>query len=595
MESKKILIYQVFTRLFGNTVTRNKPWGTLEENGVGKFSSFTPKALSEIRSMGFSHIWFTGVLHHALVRDYSAFGISHDHPDVVKGRAGSPYAIKDYYNVNPDLAEDPAHRLEEFRDLVKHTHEAGLKVIIDIVPNHVARNYKSVSNPPGITDFGASDNTSRVYHRDNNFYYTPGEAFRKPQWKNGYLPLGGETHRFTGSEYQEFPARWTGNNSRSPQPDMYDWYETAKLNYGVREDGQKDFDSLPDDYRWKTAEEHYHFWINREVPDTWKKMRDIGRYWLEMGVDGFRYDMAEMVPVEFWSYMNSFLKKIDPSILLLAEVYDPNLYRDYLRLGKMDFLYDKVDLYDTLKGIIRDRNSTESILHVRNRLADIAPCMMQFLENHDEHRIASPEFAGDPVKAKPALVLSALVGSSPLMIYFGQETGEKAAESAGFGSPGRTSIFDYIGVPSHQRWVNHGAFDGGLLLPDEKELRDFYCRLLNFVSNNHAVMGDYRELHSFNLHFTEYYNNHVFSFSRFRDSEILIIVINFHPSDTFGFNLGIPPEVTGLWNLKKDDYVLTDQIYGKEKGRIHLCQGTGRFRVDIKPLQSFIFRLENDY
>ena len=123
-EEKKV-VYQVFTRLFGNTNSTNKPWGTLEENGVGKFEDFTDKALKEIKELGVTHIWYTGVLHHAMVTDYTEFGISNDDPDVVKGRAGSPYAVKDYYNVDPDLAVNPENRMQEFEDLTARTHKAG--------------------------------------------------------------------------------------------------------------------------------------------------------------------------------------------------------------------------------------------------------------------------------------------------------------------------------------------------------------------------------------------------------------------------------------------------------------------------------------
>ena len=138
----KIVIYHVFTRLFGNTNTNNKPWGTIEENGVGKFADFNKKALTEIKNLGVTHIWYTGVPHHAVINDYTEIGISNDDPDVVKGRAGSPYAVKDYYNVNPDLAKNPSNRLKEFKSLIERTHKAGMKVIIDIVPNHVARKYE---------------------------------------------------------------------------------------------------------------------------------------------------------------------------------------------------------------------------------------------------------------------------------------------------------------------------------------------------------------------------------------------------------------------------------------------------------------------
>lgn len=295
---KKVVVYQVFTRLFGNKNQTNKPWGTIEENGVGKFNDFTDKALHEIKDLGVTYIWYTGVPHHALVRDYTVYGISNDDPEVVKGRAGSPYAVKDYYNVNPDLAVDPSKRLEEFEALIKRTHNAGLKVLIDIVPNHIARKYKGKSNPVGVKDFGADDDVSVEYKRDNNFYYIPREHFEIP---DGDIPLNGEKNPLIDGKFDENPAKWTGNGSRKVKPDQNDWYETVKVNYGVRPDGSKDFPELPVGFDQKSYKDHFAFWQDKDVPDSWKKFRDIALYWTAKGVDGFRYDMAEMVPYEFWS------------------------------------------------------------------------------------------------------------------------------------------------------------------------------------------------------------------------------------------------------------------------------------------------------
>ncbi|MEM1259611.1 MAG: alpha-amylase family glycosyl hydrolase, partial [Bacteroidota bacterium] len=312
MSEQKKVVYQVFTRLFGNTKTTNIPWGTLEENGVGKFADFDDKALSALKDLGVTHMWYTGVPHHAVINDYTAYGISNDDPDVVKGRAGSPYAVKYYYNVNPDLASDPKNRLEEFRALVQRTHQYGLKVIIDIVPNHIARNYEGKNNPKGIKDFGTNDDTSVEYAQDNNFYYIPGEEFKVPKWRDGYWPLGGNEHPFSYSRFNEVPAKWTGNGSRLAQPDFNDWYETVKINYGIRPDGTKDFEELPESYAQMDHKAHFEFWKDRDLPNSWYKFQDIALYWLEMGVDGFRFDMAEMVPVEFWSFLNSSIKVKDP-------------------------------------------------------------------------------------------------------------------------------------------------------------------------------------------------------------------------------------------------------------------------------------------
>ena len=591
MEKKKV-VYQVFTRLFGNTKTTNKPWGTIEENGVGKFADFSDKALSEIRDLGVTHIWYTGVPHHALIRDYTAYGISNDDPDVVKGRAGSPYAVKDYYNVNPDLAIDPSKRLEEFKELIQRTHNAGMKVVIDIVPNHVARNYEGITNPEGVEDFGASDDTSKEYDVNNNFYYIPGEAFKVPQWQDGYLPLGGEENRLADSKFEEFPAKWTGNGSRLAQPHFNDWYETVKINYGVRPDGTKDFEELPDNYRHKDYKAHYEFWKDKTLPDSWHKFRDITQYWLDFGVDGFRFDMAEMVPVEFWSYLNSNIKMKNPNAFLLAEVYNPDLYRDYIHQGKMDYLYDKVELYDSIKHIMKGYGWTDHIPVVQKGMADIEHHMLHFLENHDEQRIASPDFVGNAQLGKPAMVVSATISTSPTMIYFGQEVGEPGAEDAGFGKPSRTSIFDYIGVPHHQRWVNNKKFDGGQLSDEEKKLRDFYKRLLNFTINSAALMGEYQEIHFYNKENTEGYDHRVLSYVRWSNTEKLIIITNFDSLKNYSFNLKVPEDVIAKWDLKEGVYPLTEALYGEVDANMSVSNGQGQIQVELEPLQSYIFKIE---
>lgn len=591
MEKKKV-VYQVFTRLFGNTKTTNKPWGTIEENGVGKFADFSDKALSEIRDLGITHIWYTGVPHHALIRDYTAYGISNDDPDVVKGRAGSPYAVKDYYNVNPDLAVDPSKRLEEFKELIQRTHNAGMKVIIDIVPNHIARNYEGITNPEGVENFGASDDTSKEYDVNNNFYYIPGEAFKVPQWQDGYLPLGGEENRLADSKFEEFPAKWTGNGSRLAQPHFNDWYETVKINYGVRPDGTKDFEELPDDYRNKDYKAHYEFWKDKTLPDSWYKFKDITQYWLDFGVDGFRFDMAEMVPVEFWSYLNSNIKMKNPNAFLLAEVYNPDLYRDYIHQGKMDYLYDKVELYDSIKHIMKGYGWTDHIPVVQKGMADIEHHMLHFLENHDEQRIASPDFVGNAQLGKPAMVVSATISTSPTMIYFGQEVGEPGAEDAGFGKPTRTSIFDYIGVPHHQRWVNNKKFDGGQLSDEEEDLRDFYKRLLNFTVNSEALMGEYQEIHFYNKENTEGYDHRVLSYVRWSNTEKLIIITNFDSLKSYSFNVKVPEDVIEKWDLKEGIYPLTEALYGEVDTNMSVRNGQGQIQVELKPLQSYIFRIK---
>jgi glycosidase len=587
---KKAVVYQVFTRLFGNKNTTNKPWGTIAGNGVGKFNDFTDVALREIKDLGVTHIWYTGVPHHALVNDYTKYGISNDDPEVVKGRAGSPYAVKDYYNVNPDLAVNPKKRLKEFEALVARTHKAGLKVIIDIVPNHIARKYEGRTNPKGVNDFGADDDTLIEYKRDNNFYYIPGVPFQVPL-SDTYKPLNGEKNPLIDGQFKENPAKWTGNGSRLARPDSNDWYETVKINYGIRPDGSKDFPELPEGFGNKGIQEHFDFWKDKDVPDSWKKFRDIALYWTDKGIDGFRYDMAEMVPYEFWSYMNSAIKMKNPDAFLMAEVYNPKEYRNYIYLGKMDYLYDKVETYDKLKEVIQGKSLPDPISDIQNGLADIEHHMLHFLDNHDEQRLASPEFAGSAEKGKPLMVVSATIGTSPTMIYFGQEVGEPGAEDAGFGTHSRTSIFDYIGVPHHQRWMNNGKFDGGQLSASEKALRDFYKRLLNFTINSSALTGKYQEIQSANRYITQGYDPGIYTYVRWSDTQKLIVVTNFSWVTTSHFELKIPADVVSKWNLTDGSYDLKDQLYGKTV-KLEVKDGIGTANISIEPSESFIYEVK---
>lgn len=586
----KPVIYQAFTRLFGNANTTNKTWGTLEENGVGKFNDFTDQALQGIRELGTSYIWYTGVPHHAVIRDYTAYGISLDDPDVVKGRAGSPYAVKDYYNVNPDLATDVNKRLQEFEALIARTHANGMKVIIDIVPNHVARDYLSLRKPEGVEDFGARDNVELDYARDNNFYYIVGQAFEVPQ-SDDYQPLGGESHPLADGKFEEMPAKWTGNGSRRAQPDINDWYETVKVNYGVKPDGSYDFPALPDEFRTLDYQAHHTFWADKDLPDSWYKFENIVHYWLDKGVDGFRFDMAEMVPVEFWSFLNASIKTKRPDALLLAEVYQPHLYRDYLQLGKMDYLYDKVGFYDALKAVMQGKGDMQSIADIQRSMRDIEAHMLHFLENHDEQRIASPEFAGSAEKGKPALVVSALISRSPTMIYFGQEVGEDGSEDAGFGKPSRTSIFDYIGVPAHQRWMNEGKFDGGMLSDSEKSLRQFYIDVLNISAFHPAMRGAYDNIHGFNVGLGNAYSEQQFAFVRHTDNKVLLVLANFS-EQAIETSVQIPVDLLVQWQLNEGQYTLTDLIGGQTNVlNVGRKRSAARVDVNLPALSSAVYEL----
>jgi len=593
----KPVVYQVFTRLFGNTNNTNKPWGTIDENGVGKFSDFDEAALQSIKSLGVSYIWYTGVPHHAVITDYTEFGISLDDPDVVKGRAGSPYTVKDYYNVNPDLADDPANRLAEFEALIKRTHDQQLKVIIDIVPNHVARDYASLSKREGAKNFGENDNTNVEYARDNNFYYVVGESFKVPLSENGYKPLGGEMNPLSDGEFNEMPAKWTGNGSRLAQPGFNDWYETVKINYGVKPDGSYDFATLPNEYANKSIAEHSAFWKDKSVPNAWLKFEQIVHYWLDKGVDGFRYDMAEMVPVEFWSYLNSSIKVKNPDAFLLAEVYNPSLYRDYLRLGKMDYLYDKVEFYDSLKLLMQGKGDAQPLEDIQLSLGDIELHMLHFLENHDEQRIASSDFAGSAEKGKPAMVISALISKSPTMLYFAQDVGEDGSEETGFGDPTRTTIFDYAGVPAHQRYMNNGKFDGGQSTSLEKQLRTFYERLLVISATHPTMLGKYQSLHSLNVKNAQdddlnSYSESQFSFVRWNNEKALIVISNFSEDALAGVTVKLPISLLTEWKVNEGSYAATDLLNGfVYKMQVARKRSDASVSVQLNGLQSAVLEI----
>ncbi len=502
----KIAIYQLFPRLFGNENTNLTPFGSKEQNGCGTFSSINDNALESISALGITHIWYTGIPEHATTTDYSDIGISQDNPCVVKGRAGSPYAIKDYYDVCPDLADAPQKRMQEFKALVKRTHEHGLKVIIDFVPNHVARNYFSDNLPEGHIQLGKTDDPSERFLPDNNFYYIPGKRFLVPEEAaekcRGYMDF------LKTRPYYEYPAKASGNDCFSPAPSASDWYETAKLNYGI-------------DYGFH---QEHHF---PPVPNTWYRMRDILEYWCDSGVDGFRCDMAEMVPVEFWSWVIPRIKACNPGVLFIAEIYNPAVYGKYIFEGKFDYLYDKVGLYDTLRKLVEGKGNIADISRVWQHHNGIDEYMLRFMENHDEQRIASRQFALMPEKALPAMVISALMNKGPVMIYNGQELGEQGDKLAGFsGDDGRTTIFDYWRMPEVQKWNNGGAFDTTKLPKKQQKIRTAYSNLLNFCRKSDAIAnGGFYDLMWVN---TQLEDQRIYAFLRHSDSENILVVCSFN-------------------------------------------------------------------
>jgi len=555
----KFIIYQVLPRLFGNYNTNNKPSGSIDENGCGKFNNFTTRALKEIKSLGVTHVWYTGIIEHATKTDYSAYGIRKDNPHVVKGEAGSPYAIKDYYDVSPDLADDVKNRMKEFEKLVKRTHSAEMKVIIDFVPNHVAREYHSDAKPKGIADLGENDNSAWAFSPLNNFYYIPNQPFA-PQ--------------FDAGDYSEFPAKATGNDVFHASPSHNDWYETIKLNYGVNyaEGHQKQF---------------------KPIPDTWHKMLDILLFWAGKNVDGFRCDMAEMTPVEFWHWAISRVKKQFPEIIFIAEIYNPAEYHNYIANGRFDYLYDKVGLYDTLRNITSKSHPARNITSAWQQLSGIEDKMLNFLENHDEQRIGSGFFCGDGMYAQPAMIVSATLTKSPVMIYFGQELGERGMDSEGFsGLDGRTTIFDYWSVKSIQDWANNGKFDGKNLSKEQKELREFYKKLLNVAMNEKAITdGVMYDLEFANYNNPKFNSHEQFAYFRKYENEILLIALNFYDKN-LNTEIRIPAEAFQYLDLKEGEvYTCVNLLDETEQILPTTLSSAEVFKINIPAWKGKIIKL----
>ena len=467
-------IYQLFPRLFGNKQTEFQMNGSKAENGCGTFNDIDDTALGAIKDLGFTHIWLTGILEHASESTGT-------HPDITKGRAGSPYAVTNYRAVDPDLGT-----MADFEALVKRIHAKGMKVIIDFIPNHLARQNKGFD--------------------PCNFYYCEGQAFVSPR-------------RIAEHPYEEYPAKATGNNVFAPHPSLNDWYDTVKLNY----------------------DEH----------DTWEKMLGILRFWCSRDVDGFRVDMAEMVPVAFWQWLIEHLRK-DYHPLMIAEIYQPDLYKPFLDAG-FDYLYDKVGLYNTLERVLCQGHEAKEISQVWKDLDEKDAHMLRFMENHDEKRLASPQFVGDAFAALPAVALSALLNTGPFMVYNGQESGENALGEVGYsGDDGRTSIFDYCHMPEHQKWMNGGRFDGGGFDDRQRKLFVYYHNLLHLKEEHPAISeGKFYDLMWCNPWYMNFDPQFVYAFLRYSEAERLLVVVNFNRSEARDVEVKIPHDALAMMGRSK--------------------------------------------
>ncbi len=509
---QKPIIYQMLPRIWGNDKIRPKKNGSLTENGTGKFSDIDTDTLEYLKWLGCSHVWYTGVLRHST--QASEDGCVPSHPQFVKGKAGSPYAICDYYDVNAYLADNPSDRMCEFESLIKRTHDAGLKMIIDFVPNHVSRDYGKTDMSKGHPVLGAEDDKSVHWRAENDFFYYPGEKLNLPT----EAPDGMEP-------YHEYPAMATGNNCYSPNPGINDWYETIKINYG-------------DTYT-----------------STWEKMYDIIDFWASKGVDGFRCDMVELVPPDFFKWLIEKVKAKYPEVIFIAEVYKKELYRVYIREIGFDYLYDKSGLYDTLRTVVEKNvkdngmpvelwQSATGITRNWQSLSDLQPYMLNFLENHDEQRFASEYFGGDGHKTFAPLYVSLYMNTAPFMIYFGEEVGERGMDEEGFsGVNGRTTIFDWWSVGSIRRLrklIASGEYKSGSisklvkagLHKEEAEVFIRFAEAVRFAASDIAVAkGTTYDLCYCNMSSDGFDKDRYYAFLRDFEDHTVLVAANFSGRD----------------------------------------------------------------
>jgi glycosidase len=576
-------VYQLFVRQFGNTNETRTTNGTLAQNGVGKFNDINDAAIGSLRKMGFTHIWLMGVLQQAGLTDYSSIGQPADDPDLLKGIAGSPYAIKDYFDVCPDYAARPEKRIDEFKSLLERIHKHEMKALIDFVPNHVARSYASDVRPE--LNFGekgndgAGDERSIFFSPQNNFFYLKpdgtGPPLRLPTCKDGQVIsptckavalLNERRDKDEGNDGRRRPlqkcdglfdgemafGRATGNNVVSWTPAMTDWYETAKLNYGF------DFTrSLENPHEYPNA-----LTPEKPIPDTWKKMDRVLEHWQAMGVDGFRCDMAHMVPPEFWNWAIAKARARQPDVVFIGEAYDtdpakvPGLDTTISKLhgGRSSVMFDLLNAgftavyddrtYRVIKAIYEGPGWANDIDYA---CADdfIFENSIRYAENHDEVRLAAKlQWAGIGMQAGPA-ICAILYGLSRggILFHNGQEVGEPGEGQEGFGhDDARTSIFDYWSMPEFVKWVNGHQYDGGRLSSGQKALRESYERLINLIDQPAFRRGVCVPLNAANRDNPNYgrlpneqpSGHWLYSFLRHdsESSQIFLVVVNLHPRES---------------------------------------------------------------
>ena len=550
----RTVIYQLFVRHFSNFRRGGIPNGTRAQNGCGTFAGVNDAALEQLAQMGITHLWLTGVLRHATQTAHPGFPA---HPAcVVKGIAGSPYAVVDYFDVDPDLAEKPQQRMEEFRALLERVRRFGMVPVLDFVPNHVSRCYAS----PGHSELepGMWDRKDVFFARDNAFYYLdpPPDGDRRVVLPQGEF----EAERGCG--------RVTGNNAATWRPSVFDWYETVKLNYGC-------------DYRHGAAEAESLPGVLSDidaVPRTWRILDHVLAWWQELGAGGFRCDMAHMIPLPFWRWEIARARLRDEAVFFMAEAYDDpmklmpgNPLQDLLNAG-FNGVYD-APAYRALRDLYEGgawANDLDAFHRPENPLFTGG---VRFVENHDEPRLASPLFWGGcgASVARAVMVAQYTTSCGPALFYNGQETLERAEGPGGFGGDnGRTSIFDYTSLPRLQRWTCDGKYDGSELNAGEKEYRAYCADLLRLLQHPALAAGTFYGLNWSN-HATPNYGSdgaettsghRLYAFLRHNAQarRTLLIVCNFSPVQAADTTVHIPRNACEWARKTAPNFLFTDLL-----------------------------------
>ncbi len=535
-DAGRLRIYQLFVRLFANTATETRPNGTMAGNGCGKFEGITTAVLDSLRELGVTHLWLTGILQHATATEHP--GLPADDRDLLKGIAGSPYAVRDPFDLCPDLATTAEARWPEFRALLARAHAAGLKVLIDLVPNHLARSTTSRLFPE--RSFGLEDDRSRFFDPQNHFFYLQPDGSGPPL----RLPTAGQPGCDGLYEGERQWGRATGNNVASWQPQAHDWYETIKLNYGY------DFTTGAACYPNAIEPEH-------PVPRTWEWLDDLIAHWQGEGVDGFRCDMAHLIPPEFWHWVIARARERQPEVVFVAEAYedDPAAVRsrhpivamlpEPVTTALLDAGFDAVyegQVRKLLKAMAEGKwaNDLDALLEAPLT----ALRALRYAENHDEVRLAAA-WGGMEIGRPVSAILFGL-SQGPVLLYNGQELGEAAGEGSARGYGGgnaRTSIFDYGVMPEVAKWANGGRWDGASLGPEQRALRAFYGRLLKVVGEPAFCSGICVALNGINTGNPQFgrvagevaSGHWLYAFLRYegRSGQCFLVVVNLHRSEAF--------------------------------------------------------------